>query len=396
MITKINCNVIKVINILKNNGFEAYLVGGAVRDLLLNHKINDYDITTNAYPEIIKKLFNDYKIYDIGEKFGTIGVCIDDEIIEITTYRYDVNYIKHRKPNEVLFGCSLEEDLKRRDFTINAIAYDPIDNKMIDYYNGIKDVEDKIIKCVGDPIERFNEDALRIIRAIRFKATLGFDIESKTNDAIKMLYHNINFLHYERIAAELKKIICGKNFINIINDYSFVLKELLDIFMYDFNDPSNEEDYIDKILIMYHNNQDILYDDMKKLMIKKDTINFLYRVFDILNKVDFNDYKCIRSYIKDNNINSFKKALYIKNRIKKINEFEYLEYMNNIDIAFSGCYSLKKLAINGNDLKRIYPKTEIKNILNFILEKVIKEELENDKKIIMEYIKCHFFNDQNN
>ena len=134
MITKINCNVIKVINILKNNGFEAYLVGGAVRDLLLNHKINDYDITTNAYPEIIKKLFNDYKIYDIGEKFGTIGVCIDDEIIEITTYRYDVNYIKHRKPNEVLFGCSLEEDLKRRDFTINAIAYDPIDNKMIDYY----------------------------------------------------------------------------------------------------------------------------------------------------------------------------------------------------------------------------------------------------------------------
>ena len=190
MIEKIDKNAIFIIDKLNSNGFEAYLVGGCVRDLLIGRKCYDYDITTNALPLDVKGIFSDFQIYSVGEKFGTVGIVIDDMVYEITTYRSEKKYINHRKPNNVKFEKNIESDLSRRDFTINAIAYNPINNELIDYFNGVSDINDGIIKSVGDSEKRFEEDGIRILRALRFSSQLGFKIEEKTKNAIYKLYNN--------------------------------------------------------------------------------------------------------------------------------------------------------------------------------------------------------------
>ena len=197
-------NAEKILHILEENGYEAYVVGGCVRDSILERNPNDWDITTSASPQQVKELFQ--RTVDTGLQHGTVTVLMDKEGYEVTTYRVDGDYEDGRHPKQVMFTSSLEEDLKRRDFTINAMAYHP-ERGLVDLFHGMEDMEHKIVRCVGDPMERFHEDALRILRAVRFSAQLGFTIEEKTKAGIQALAPNLKCVSAERIQTELVKLL---------------------------------------------------------------------------------------------------------------------------------------------------------------------------------------------
>ena len=193
-----------ILHTLEEAGYEAYVVGGCVRDSILGRSPDDWDITTSAKPEEVKALFR--RTVDTGLIHGTVTVMLDKEGFEVTTYRVDGEYEDGRHPKEVSFTASLEEDLKRRDFTINAMAYNP-KRGLVDLFGGVQDMEKRIIRCVGNPLERFTEDALRILRAVRFSAQLGFSIEGETLKAISVLAPNLKYVSAERIQVELLKLL---------------------------------------------------------------------------------------------------------------------------------------------------------------------------------------------
>ncbi|MBQ2289020.1 MAG: CCA tRNA nucleotidyltransferase [Lachnospiraceae bacterium] len=201
-------NVEWIIRELMAHGFEAYAVGGCVRDSVLGREPEDWDITTSAKPEQVKQIF--HRTVDTGIEHGTVTVLIDKEAYEVTTYRVDGEYEDHRHPKEVTFTASLEEDLKRRDFTINAMAYNP-QTGLVDIFEGIDDLNKKIIRCVGNPRERFDEDALRILRAIRFSAQLGFEIDNMTKEAMTEKAETLRDVSAERIRVELVKLLVSKH-----------------------------------------------------------------------------------------------------------------------------------------------------------------------------------------
>lgn len=194
----------QIIETLQSHGYEAYAVGGCVRDSLLGRVPGDWDITTSALPEQTKALFE--RTFDTGIEHGTITVLLDKEGFEVTTYRIDGTYEDSRHPKEVTFTRSLSEDLLRRDFTINAMAYNDEDG-IVDLFGGMADLQNKVIRCVGDAKARFGEDALRIMRAIRFAGQLGFEIEEKTQEAIRLLAPNLRQISAERIQVELIKLL---------------------------------------------------------------------------------------------------------------------------------------------------------------------------------------------
>ncbi len=193
-----------ILETLKNNGHEAYIVGGCVRDSILNNIPKDWDITTKARPEEVVKLFN--KVILTGVKHGTVTVLINSEGYEVTTYRMDGKYEDSRHPKQVNFVSNLKEDLARRDFTINAMAYNKEDG-LIDYFEGVSDLKKKVIKTVGNSEKRFSEDALRMLRAIRFSSQLDFSISNETLNSIKNLRYNIKNISKERIREEFNKIL---------------------------------------------------------------------------------------------------------------------------------------------------------------------------------------------
>lgn len=193
-----------IIEKLEENGYEAFAVGGCVRDTILNRNPNDWDITTSAKPEEVKRVFN--RTIDTGIEHGTVTVMLNHEGFEVTTYRVDGEYEDGRHPKEVIFTPSLKEDLKRRDFTINAMAYN-YTKGLVDEFGGLDDIKNGIVRCVGVAVERFSEDALRILRAVRFAAQLDFDIHKDTREAIKELAGNLTLISKERIQTELDKLI---------------------------------------------------------------------------------------------------------------------------------------------------------------------------------------------
>jgi len=199
--------VLNILNIFGENKYDIFIVGGAVRDILMKKEVHDWDFTTNATPEEILKLFPE-GFYD--NKFGTVGVLFENEIYEITTYRTEAGYTDRRHPDVVLWGKTLEEDLARRDLTINALALDK-DLKVIDLYSGQEDIKNKLIRAVGDANKRFNEDALRILRSVRIATELGFLIEDKTFGAIKEKAFLLSEISGERIRDELLKIMASEH-----------------------------------------------------------------------------------------------------------------------------------------------------------------------------------------
>ena len=197
-------NISSIISIMNKSGFSAHLVGGCVRDMLTQKVPKDWDITTNATPDAVKALFK--TTYDTGLKHGTVTVSYDGTLVEVTTWRREAHYSDHRRPDHVDFTESLSEDLARRDFTMNAMAYHPKEG-LVDPFGGLDDIHKKIIRSVGDPVKRFSEDALRMLRAVRFSAQLAFDIENKTFAAIQRLSRDLAYVSMERIQAEVNKIL---------------------------------------------------------------------------------------------------------------------------------------------------------------------------------------------
>lgn len=219
-------NVDTAINLLQSAGFEAYAVGGCVRDSLLGKTPNDWDITTSAKPEDMKSVFADFHCIDTGIKHGTVTVVIDGEPLEITTFRLDGEYEDNRHPKSVTFTSNLGADLGRRDFTVNAMAYSKMTGT-VDLFGGQNDLKNKIIRCVGDPDRRFNEDALRILRALRFASALDFEIEEKTAQSLLKNCALLENISEERISKELLKLVCGKGAKRILTDFAPVLFEIL-------------------------------------------------------------------------------------------------------------------------------------------------------------------------
>lgn len=219
-------NVDTAINLLQSAGFEAYAVGGCVRDSLLGKTPNDWDITTSAKPEDMKSVFADFHCIDTGIKHGTVTVVIDGEPLEITTFRLDGEYEDNRHPKSVTFTSNLGADLGRRDFTVNAMAYSKMTGT-VDLFGGQNDLKNGIIRCVGDPDRRFNEDALRILRALRFASALDFEIEEKTAQSLLKNCALLGNISEERIAKELLKLVCGKGAKRILTGFAPVLFEIL-------------------------------------------------------------------------------------------------------------------------------------------------------------------------
>ena len=201
---KLPRKVLMIINNLQLHGYEAYAVGGCVRDSILARRPEDWDITTSARPEEIKKLFR--RTVDTGIEHGTVTVLLGKDSYEVTTYRIDGAYEDSRHPKEVRFTNRLEEDLRRRDFTINAMAYND-EIRLVDVFGGMQDLNHHLIRCVGEPKERFGEDALRILRAVRFSAQLNFPIEPKTAGAVRELAPTLKNISAERIQTELVKLL---------------------------------------------------------------------------------------------------------------------------------------------------------------------------------------------
>ena len=201
-------NVKKAISMLESEGFEAYAVGGCVRDSLLGKIPTDYDVTTSALPEETKQVFKNEHVIETGIKHGTVTVLIEHQPIEITTFRIDKDYSDNRHPEKVEFTRSLKEDLARRDFTVNALAYSE-KTGIIDVFGGISDLEHGIIRTVGDADTRFSEDALRIMRALRFSSVLGVEIEEKTALSLHKNRGLLNNISEERLSSELNKLLCG-------------------------------------------------------------------------------------------------------------------------------------------------------------------------------------------
>ncbi len=230
----------QILKKLENAGKEAYLVGGCVRDLLRGKTPHDYDITTNALPNEIKEIFSDFRIIETGIQHGTITILCKGEPFEVTTYRMDGAYSDGRHPDQVTFSASIEEDLKRRDFTINAMAMND-EGTLIDLYGGREDLKNGVIRAVGDPEERFTEDALRILRALRFASVLKFRIEPHTADAAKKLCARLKHVSRERCFIELKKILCGDNIREILCSFPEIFAQIIPEFdqmiAFDQNNP---------------------------------------------------------------------------------------------------------------------------------------------------------------
>ena len=215
----------KALNMLHNDGYEAYLVGGCIRDLVMGIVPKDWDITTDALPDDIIKSFEKYRALPTGIKHGTVTLIINELPIEITTYRTEGKYSDGRRPDDVQFVSDLKQDLSRRDFTMNALAYDGY--KISDYFDGLQDIKNKVIRCIGDPNERFNEDALRILRALRFSSVLCFNIDLNTEKAMFKKKALLNRISSERISSEFNKILTGENASKILEEY----KEIIAVFI---------------------------------------------------------------------------------------------------------------------------------------------------------------------
>ena len=218
--------VARALSVLEACGYEGYAVGGCVRDSLIDRTPNDWDITTNATPEQMKACFRDFRVIETGIRHGTLTVIIDGTQLEITTYRNDGEYLDNRHPVQVTFSEKIEDDLSRRDFTVNAMAYHP-QKGLVDLFGGRKDLEARIIRCVGDAQTRFEEDGLRILRAIRFASVLNFEIDEDTAKAIHNCRNLLAGIAAERIREEFCKLICGRGAVRILRDYIDVVSVFL-------------------------------------------------------------------------------------------------------------------------------------------------------------------------
>lgn len=394
-----------IINKIYQNNYEAYIVGGCVRDAILGFEPNDYDITTSASPNTIQEIFKDFKCIETGIEHGTVSVLMEDEIFEITTYRIEGEYKDHRRPDKVDFTDRLEEDLKRRDFTINAMAYNE-KKGLIDLFGGKEDLNNKIIKTVGNPYDRFNEDGLRMIRAIRFSSKLNFTIEKETLKAIYDKSFIINNISLERITDEFTKIILSDKPENIKYLFETKLLKYLNI---------SNEDNIDKLTQFY--NEIIILNKINKnlekrlalldYIIEKNNINCKSFCNELIySKKVIKNHNIILTLLKNIEIDHLNKVE-IKKILSEVDRNLLEEYLDISGIIYdkekkvdeiidilseieenNECYIIKNLKVNGRDIMSLgYKNKEVGEVLNYLLEIVIEDYTLNKKDVLIKKIK---------
>lgn len=393
-----------VLSKLKENGYQAYVVGGAVRDFLMGKTPHDYDLTSDALPSQISDVFKDFYQEHSGEKHGTIRVIVDHKPIEITTFRCDEGYTDYRRPDNVEFVKDVYIDSKRRDFSINAFYYS--EGHIYDFHEGLEDLNNKVIKTIGNPSTRFHEDALRILRAIRFSAKLGYEIESKTKTALLDCKEELNLIAKERILTELKEISSTSNFFRDIKEYFPIFKLIIPCLdkignsiddIYNF-DTKSYGDYIASLSALFSlreiNNDFMLW----KLFIKMDNesinaIKTLIKLKDINFNNSFDD-DYINGLIllsKPVDINVFKNYLINLYKLKRFKNDDIDSILNRVDILSEGNtpYSLKDLEIDGNDLLKlgIEKNQYFKEILNEVLLRCNQGDLNNNRNEEIEFVK---------
>lgn len=401
-----------VLSRLKENGHQAYVVGGAVRDFLMGKTPHDYDLTSDALPSQISDVFKDFYQEHSGEKHGTIRVIVDHKPIEITTFRCDEGYTDYRRPDNVEFVKDVYIDSKRRDFSINAFYYS--EGHIYDFHEGLEDLNNKVIKTIGNPSTRFHEDALRILRAIRFSAKLGYEIESKTKTALLDCKEELNLIAKERILTELKEISSTSNFFRNVKEYFPIFKLIIPCLdkignsiddIYNF-DTKSYGDYIASLSALFSlreiNNDFMLW----KLFIKMDNesinaIKTLIKLKDINFNNSFDD-DYINGLIllsKPVDINVFKNYLINLYNLKRFKNDDIDSILNRVDILSEGNtpYSLKDLEIDGNDLLKlgIEKNQYFKEILNEVLLRCNQGDLNNNRNEQIEFVKKWIRNNTN-
>lgn len=393
-----------VLSKLKENGYQAYVVGGAVRDFLMGKTPHDYDLTSDALPSQISDVFKDFYQEHSGEKHGTIRVIVDHKPIEITTFRCDEGYTDYRRPDNVEFVKDVYIDSKRRDFSINAFYY--FEGHIYDFHEGLEDLNNKVIKTIGNPSTRFHEDALRILRAIRFSAKLGYEIESKTKTALLDCKEELNLIAKERILTELKEISSTSNFFRNVKEYFPIFKLIIpcldkignsidDIYNFDIK---SYGDYIASLSALF-SLREINNDFMPwRLFIKMDNesinaIKTLIKLKDINFNNSFDD-DYINGLIllsKPVDINVFKNYLINLYNLKRFKNDDIDSILNRVDILSEGNtpYSLKDLEIDGNDLLKlgIEKNQYFKEILNEVLLRCNQGNLNNNRNEQIEFVK---------
>ena len=439
---KISNSAEKAIKMLCNYGYEAYAVGGAIRDSLMGISSSDFDITTSATPEEMKRVFSGERVIETGIKHGTLTVIIGGESLEITTYRQDGEYLDNRHPKSVQFTRSLQDDLCRRDFTMNALAYNPISDTLVDAFGGKADIENKIIRAIGNPQKRFQEDVLRILRAIRFSSALGFEIEHETKKAMlecKTLLANIS---KERIATELNKLLCGRHAKKAILESYEILGELLPEIkkMHGFDQRNSWHiyDILTHTTVVLENVEPIphmrlmafLHDvgKTRTFTLDENGVGHFYGhnkasaeiAKDVLDEYKYDNFTkdrvCKIISVHDTPIEE--NRIYIKKRMNRMGKNEFFELLQlqradnlaqnpqkvnmkhfdiveeiaNSIIEEESCFSLKDLAINGSDLIENGFKRgkSIGEILDFLLEQVIEEKIKNEKIELLSKAKKEF------
>ena len=428
----------ELIHTLQNNGHSAYIVGGCVRDSILGRTPHDWDICTSATPSEMLEIFKDRKIIETGLQHGTVTVVVNGEPYECTTFRIDGIYSDNRRPDTVTFTDKLIEDLRRRDFTINAMAYND-EEGLIDPFNGMEDIKYKKISCVGFAEDRFGEDALRILRAIRFAAQLEFTIMPGTDWEIHKQYKNLENISIERINSEFCKIASSDDFcveLLLYKDvFSLFIPELKDMFDFPQNNPwhiwdvfghtihaveyCDSDDLVVRLAVFFHDfgkphsyqdgedgirhfkghgkvSADMTDSIMKRLRFDNETRN------NVVELVYYHDatFEVGKKYVKRwlNKIGEkqFRRLLQVKkadnkaqnlelssDRIKELSEIEAL-----IDevLQEDECFSLKDLAVNGKDLIGVGYKAgkELGNTLNKLLQLVIDGDCPNEKEKLLQ------------
>lgn len=426
-----------VLKRLHSLGYEAFLVGGFVRDIIMNKEPHDTDITTNALPEEVKNAFFDCKVIETGIKHGTVTVLCKNIPVEVTTYRIERGYSDTRHPDSVEFTNDIEKDLSRRDFTMNSIAYNPKAG-FVDPFSGKTDIKNGIIRCVGNSETRFKEDALRILRAIRFSSCLGFEIEEETEKAMFLCKDLLLKLSAERIFSELVKMLCGKNIKTVLIKYydilTVILPEIKGMKGFDQRNFHHRFDILEHTAVTVENIEPTphlrlaaLFHDCAKvdcfdlidgvghfykhcsfgakkadtalLRLKSDT-DTREKVVKLIKLHDTPIELCERIIKKK--LRSIGKDLFFdlialqrSDNLAQATEFLYrqkhfdkiIELTNEI-LASNECFSLKNLAINGHDLISLGLKgKEIGTALEFLLSSVIDKKVANEKEALIGYYK---------
>ncbi len=382
-----------IIEKLEENGFEACVVGGCVRDSLLGRKPGDWDITTRAVPEQVKAIFG--RTIDTGIAHGTVTVMRGKEAYEVTTYRIDGEYEDGRHPKNVAFTPYLEEDLKRRDFTINAMAYSR-GAGLIDLFDGKTDLREGRIRCVGNPLDRFGEDALRILRALRFSAQLGFEIEEETREALKTLAPNLARVSKERIHTEMTKLLMSPHPECIHRVFEYGIAPWISKTFGEINprDVWITGDFPPRIplrwaALLCHETEEAAQAVLKELKMDNDTIGRVKLLVRWRQRPVGTEEKLIRKTMSQMPEDAYDDLLALKQCLRDIPESrEDLAEISRLTCLIRGrgdCVRLKDLAVTGDDLVTLgmRPGKAIGQALNMLLELVLEDREKNDRNTLL-------------